>query len=243
MTTTDTTDTARKAPATVSTPGPTAAAKRHDRTYGQFCPIAAGLDLVGDRWVLLICRELSHGDQRFTDLKSGLPGIAPNLLSERLRTLQDAGLVVTAELPPPAARTVYRLSAEGRRVIPVLRAMARFGAPYLDEVPPSSVRARRAAFAFLVPWWRQPATDSAPTRSRLVLDDVTAEAVDLVADGGTLHVEAVDPDAQPDVVVTTTATQLMAARKGDGAIAADVAGTASARRAFSEAFDLRLASA
>src|SRR6476660_7578607 len=105
---------------------------KHERTYGQFCPIAAGLDVVGDRWVLLICRELAFGDQRFTDLRSALRGIAPNLLSARLRMLTAAGLVTTAELPPPAARTVYRLTAAGRRVIPVLRAVARFGAPYLE---------------------------------------------------------------------------------------------------------------
>src|SRR5215213_2570175 len=97
-----------------------------DRTYGQYCPIAAGLDVVGDRWVLLICRELLMGDLRFTDLRASLPGIAPNLLSERLRALQAEGLVTTAELPPPAARTVYRLTDAGRSVVPVLRAIARF---------------------------------------------------------------------------------------------------------------------
>lgn len=91
------------------------------RTYGQYCPIARGLDVLGDRWVLLICRELSQGDQRFTDLRTALGRIAPNLLSDRLRDLQAAGLVTTAELPPPAARTVYRLTDEGRRAVPVLR--------------------------------------------------------------------------------------------------------------------------
>ncbi len=110
------------------------------RTYGQYCPIAKGLDVIGDRWVLLICRELSFGDQRFTDLRVALPRIAPNLLSERLRDLQAAGLVTTAELPPPAARTVYRLTAEGRRIVPVLRAVARFGAPYLDGEPTRRLR-------------------------------------------------------------------------------------------------------
>ncbi|MCC6437382.1 MAG: helix-turn-helix transcriptional regulator, partial [Acidimicrobiales bacterium] len=82
---------------------------KSDRSYRQWCPIAAGLDVLGDRWVLLICRELSMGDRRFTDLRAALPGIAPNLLTDRLRSLADEGLVTTAELPPPAARTVYRL--------------------------------------------------------------------------------------------------------------------------------------
>ena len=114
-----------------------------ERTYGQYCPIAAGLDLVGDRWTLLICRELAQGDRRYTDLCSALDGIAPNLLSDRLRMLQDAGLVTTAELPPPAARSVYRLTDDGRDVIPVLRAMARFGVRYLDGEPDEEMSAAR----------------------------------------------------------------------------------------------------
>jgi DNA-binding HxlR family transcriptional regulator len=88
-----------------------------ERTYGQYCPIAAGLDLVGDRWTLLICRELAQGDRRYTDLCRALDGIAPNLLSDRLRMLQEAGLVTTAELPP-AARSVYRLTATRPRSSP-----------------------------------------------------------------------------------------------------------------------------
>ncbi len=106
-----------------------------ERTYGQYCPIAAGLDLIGDRWTLLILRELSMGDQRFTDLRGELTGIAPNLLTERLRSLQAIGLVTTAELPPPAARSVYRLTEEGRRIEPVLRSVARFGISYLTGDP------------------------------------------------------------------------------------------------------------
>ncbi len=125
-----------------------------ERTYGQYCPIAAGLDLVGDRWTLLICRELAQGDRRYTDLCRALDGIAPNLLSDRLRMLQDAGLVTTAELPPPAARSVYRLTDDGREIIPVLRAMARFGVRYLDGEPDEEMSAARAANALLLPWRR-----------------------------------------------------------------------------------------
>ena len=75
------------------------------------------------------------GDRRFTDLRSELPGIAPNLLTERLRSLQAIGLVAAVELPPPAARSVYRLTDEGRRIEPVLRSVARFGARYLTGDP------------------------------------------------------------------------------------------------------------
>src|SRR3954451_17307065 len=101
--------------------------------YQQYCPIARALDVVGDRWTLLILRELTMaGDRRFTDLRRSLPGIAPGLLSDRLRLLAEHGLVTTKELPPPAARTVYTVTSRGREAIPVLRALSRFGLPLLD---------------------------------------------------------------------------------------------------------------
>jgi hypothetical protein len=116
--------------------------------------------------------------------------------------------------------------------------MARFGAPYLDEVPARSFDARRVASALLVPWWRQPASGPSPMRTRLVLDDVAGDSVDLCADERTVRVVAVEPELRPDVVVSTTVAQLVAARQGDGAFAGAVAGSAPARRTFLEAFDL-----
>jgi DNA-binding HxlR family transcriptional regulator len=101
----------------------------------QYCPIARALDVLGDRWTLLILRELIIGDQRFTDLRRHLPGIAPTLLTQRLRTLIDEGLVATKELPPPAARSVYTITEQGRTVIPVLRSLAKWGMPLLEEPP------------------------------------------------------------------------------------------------------------
>ena len=142
-----------------------------ERTYGQYCPIAAGLDLIGDRWTLLMLRELSMGDRRFTDLRAALVGIAPNLLTERLRSLQAIGLVTTVELPPPAARSVYRLTQEGRRVEPVLRSVARFGVRYLSGEPSETLDAERVAFSLLAPWRRRP---DKKLRARLIasrLDD------------------------------------------------------------------------
>jgi len=99
----------------------------------QYCPIARALDVLGDRWTLLILRELVAGDQRFTDLRRNLPGIAPTVLTQRLRTMGEEGLVTTRELPPPAARTVYTLSERGRSAMPVLSALARWGMPLLEE--------------------------------------------------------------------------------------------------------------
>ena len=119
------------------------------KTYDQYCGIAAALDRVGDRWTLLVMRELAFGEQRFTDLKVRLPGIATNLLTERLRSLEDDGLVEQRELPAPAARTVYALTDEGRRVLPVLRALSAFGQPFLGEPPADGVRPEMAVYSGL----------------------------------------------------------------------------------------------
>jgi DNA-binding HxlR family transcriptional regulator len=103
-----------------------------EKSYNQNCPIAKGLDIFGERWTLLILRELVGGARRYSDLRTELPGIATNLLAERLRRLEQADLVNRTELPPPVARTVYALSELGwRKVPPLLRAIAVFG---LDQV-------------------------------------------------------------------------------------------------------------
>jgi len=102
------------------------------KTYNQNCPVAKTLDVLGERWTLLILRELIGGPRRYIDLRTELSGIASNLLADRLRGLEQAGLVDRTELPPPIARTVYALSPLGwRKVPPVLKAIATFG---LDQV-------------------------------------------------------------------------------------------------------------
>jgi DNA-binding HxlR family transcriptional regulator len=109
------------------------AAEAHERrSYEQFCPLARALDVLGERWTLLLVRELLAGPQRFSDLRAHLPGIGPALLTQRLRDLEAAGLVQRAELPPPAARTVYELTERGRSLEAVIYEFARFGLPYLD---------------------------------------------------------------------------------------------------------------
>jgi DNA-binding HxlR family transcriptional regulator len=105
-------------------------------TYGQGCPIAVGLDVIGDRWTLLLLRDLAHAPMRFSDLQVINPKISPNLLSKRLRQLRDAGLVTRRELPPPGAATVYELRPEAKaQVLPVLNALGRFGAWLFESAP------------------------------------------------------------------------------------------------------------
>jgi DNA-binding HxlR family transcriptional regulator len=105
------------------------------RNYNQNCPIARGMDVLGERWTLLILRELVGGPRRYGDLRDALPGIATNLLAERLKELQEAGLVDRTDLPAPIGRTVYTLSDMGwRRALPVLRSVAGFGLDRLDPI-------------------------------------------------------------------------------------------------------------
>jgi DNA-binding HxlR family transcriptional regulator len=217
----------------------TPANRAEERTYGQYCPVAAGLDVIGDRWVLLILRELSMGDRRFTDLRRDLPGIAPNLLSDRLRSLQRAGIVETAELPPPAARTVYRLTSEGRGVIPVLRSVARFGVRFLDGEPSDRFDARRAAYALLIPWWTR---NGAPVRARLRLARPSgaagADTVDVVVADDRLRVE--EPGGDPDVTFEVALADLVATRRTGAPVAARLTGAPALRRTFLAQFDLAL---
>jgi DNA-binding HxlR family transcriptional regulator len=102
-----------------------------ERRYHQFCGVAKALDVVGERWTLLLVRDLLLGGRRFSDLLQAMPGLTPNLLSTRLRHLQDVGLIEQQPLPPPQAATVYVLTPLGRELEPVVLALGRFGARWL----------------------------------------------------------------------------------------------------------------
>jgi DNA-binding HxlR family transcriptional regulator len=102
------------------------------RTYGEYCSVARALDVVGDRWTLLIIREiLLRGGCRYTDLKDGLPGIATNLLSERIRELEAAGLIRREDAPPPVATTLFHLTDAGAQLRPVLDAIGQWGVRFM----------------------------------------------------------------------------------------------------------------
>ena len=105
------------------------------KRYEQYCPMAHALDLVGDRWALLVIRELMHGPKRYTDLVERLPGIGTNILAARLRDLEGHGIVARRTLPPPAASKVYELTDYGRELRPAMRELALWGARSLG--PPT----------------------------------------------------------------------------------------------------------
>jgi len=107
---------------------------RSVRSYHQYCSVARALDIVGERWTLLIVRELmTRGACRYTDLRAGLPGIATNLLAARLRELEAAGIVEREEAPPPIATTLFRLTQRGLALRPVLEELGRWGVPLMSE--------------------------------------------------------------------------------------------------------------
>jgi DNA-binding HxlR family transcriptional regulator len=97
------------------------------RTYDDPCGVARALDVVGDRWSLLVVRELLFGAKRFAHLRTGLHGISPNVLSQRLRELADAGVIQRCVLERPASVTIYELTERGRALAPLLRELGRWG--------------------------------------------------------------------------------------------------------------------
>jgi DNA-binding HxlR family transcriptional regulator len=97
------------------------------RSYSEACGMARALDVVGERWALMVVRELLLGPKRFTDIRTGLPGLSPDVLAQRLRELEAAGVVRKRTLPPPAASKVYELTPAGEALEPVLTALGRWG--------------------------------------------------------------------------------------------------------------------
>jgi DNA-binding HxlR family transcriptional regulator len=166
------------------------------RSYDEYCAIAKSLDVIGDRWTLLIVRELMvRGASRYTDLRNGLPGIASNLLADRLRELEHAGVVTREDAPPPIATTLFRLAPRGEQLRPVLEDLTHWGLPLMSEPKPSdAVQSHWLAWALgLMLTDRQP--DASPMTIELQTGDqpIVVEA----RDGG-IHTRlgpADDPDA------------------------------------------------
>jgi DNA-binding HxlR family transcriptional regulator len=155
------------------------------RSYDEYCAIAKSLDVVGDRWTLLIVRELAQrGACRYTDLRYGLPGIATNLLADRLRELEQAGVIAREEAPPPVATTLYRLTPRGKQLTPVLEELTRWGLPLMtEENPRDAVRSHWLAGAIeMLLTDRRP--DAKPITVELRIGD---QPIVLETRGGAIH--------------------------------------------------------
>ncbi len=186
------------------------------RTYGDACGVARALDIVGERWSLMIVRELLLGPKRFTDLRTGLPQVGPDVLSQRLRDLAAERLVVKRRLPPPIAAQVYELTDLGRRLEPVVMALGEFGA---HLAVPTGCELRMSFDAHLLSLRTLFAADRAQGLSARVLLrlDGGPEYRATVA-GGELTLEAGSHDA-PDVVIEGDPGELLGVCHGRLALA------------------------
>ena len=165
-----------------------------ERSYEQYCPLACALDLLGERWTLLIVRDLLAGPKRYTDLRRGLTGLATDLLTERLRKLERVGLVARRELPPPAGVTVYELTERGRELKPAIIALARFGLGLLGESPSAQAPPTPDQFALLLSALLEPGRAPAQPETWVFEGADGKVAVSIGREGVELHA---DPDELP----------------------------------------------
>ena len=169
------------------------------RSYDEYCSMAKSLDVIGDRWTLLIVRELMlRGGCRYTDLRNGLPGIATNLLAERLRELEQAGVVMREDAPPPIATTLFRLTPRGEALRPVVEGLIRWGIPLMvEQDPDDAVRSHWIAYALELML-----VDHRPDASPLTIElDIGDQPVVLEARDGAIHTRLGQADAS-DAVLT-----------------------------------------
>jgi len=176
------------------------------RSYDQFCGIARALDLVGERWALLVIRDLILGPKRFTDLRRGLPGIGTNVLAARLEELGRAGVVARRTLPPPAASAVYELTDYGRALEGPLLALGRWGASSMGQRQPEQALRSEWLGVALKAFFRPEAAADLVAEIELRFDDGTLLAR---LDHGTLVVVPGSPNGA-DLVLTTEVETLIA---------------------------------
>ena len=181
------------------------------RSYGQWCALAKTLEVVGERWSLLVVRELLDGPRRYTDLLDGIPGISTDVLAARLKQLEDGGVLVRGTLPPPASSRVYELTERGRALAPSVGALAMWGMQLLGE--------RTEDEAFRPPWIAHGLRALLrPDRARDVALDIdfelgAGELVRIRVDGGTLA-SVPEPEGEPDLVVRADVGTLAALADG-----------------------------
>jgi DNA-binding HxlR family transcriptional regulator len=181
------------------------------RSYGQYCSVAKALDVLGERWTLLIVRELlAQGACRYTDLRAGLPGIATNLLADRLRELEAAGIVEREDAPPPVATTLFSLTERGLALESVLSELGRWGVPLMRDSSPDD--------QFRGQWLRLPVrmflTDRRP--------DGPTSTVEVHAGDQTVVIDAADgevsmrlgADPNADAVITASPPEILRLMSG-----------------------------
>ncbi|HEU5002299.1 MAG TPA: winged helix-turn-helix transcriptional regulator [Actinomycetota bacterium] len=178
------------------------------RTYGQFEGLAHALDVVGERWTLLLLRDLLVGPQRYKELLEGLPGIGTNLLARRLKELQEAGIIVKRTLPAPAGSVVYDLTGRGRGLEPALIALARWGMEAMPPAGPSSTDVLRPGWGVMA--FKAVFDPAAAAGVHATYQfEVEGDVFHLRVDDGVL-VAGQGPATAPDLVYTCDVETLMA---------------------------------
>lgn len=176
------------------------------RKYGQYCALARALDVIGERWTLLIIRELFARDARYSDLRDALPGIATNLLADRLRHLQEHGIIETYDAPAPVRATCYRLTARGRDLGPALAALVSWGAPLLTTRGDDEFRTHWMALGLPTYFDGVDVSDLAPLEAVIRTGDAPAK-LSVTSDGVTMTtgdprpVAAVTVEGEPERVL------------------------------------------
>jgi DNA-binding HxlR family transcriptional regulator len=175
------------------------------RTYGDGCGIAHALDLVGERWALLVVRELLLGPKRFTDLRDGLPKTSPNVLAQRLRELEEAGIVRRRKLPPPAGSSIYELTDWGRELKPIVLTLGTW-ALRSPSFPADAPVGTDSVILALGTFFDADAAGDLTARYELRLGE---NAFDVRVAEGAINVDRGAAD-DPDAIIETDATTLSA---------------------------------
>ncbi|MDF2469973.1 winged helix-turn-helix transcriptional regulator [Rhodococcus erythropolis] len=215
------------------------------KTYGEFCALARALDVIGDRWTMLVVRELLVGPSRYSDLNKALPGIATNLLAARLRTLEEAGVVTATDAPAPVSARVYSLTEWGQGLQRSLVELARWGVPLMSTgAGEDHSRGRWLVFAVMALY---PEPDAAqqvtgfPTVT--VRIDADGDSVLLVSDTAGVRASVASAHEPAEVIVEGTSEKVFRTLSGGGGDShAEIKGDADAIRRLSMLTSLALTS-
>jgi DNA-binding HxlR family transcriptional regulator len=189
------------------------------RTYGDGCGIAHALDLVGERWALLVIRELLLGPKRFTDLRDGLPNSSPNVLAQRLRELEQASIIRRRKLPPPAGSWIYELTDWGRELKPIVVSLGTW-AVHSPSFPRDAPVGTDSVLLALITFFDADAAGDLTARYELRVGESAYHVV--IADGA-IEVDsgpADDPDAIIEADATTISALIWRGREFDDALRA-----------------------